>query len=338
MNDDATGFLVVPARYAGEDGRERIDDIRDSMSDHEFAVGHCRGAARKYDDRNKSEYDPEKRRWYLEMALHVLSHGDFTDPRSNRPGFVPYKRASMPEPLPERRIDVLDHGFVRFVEDWGHGDSRMPEAGIIEAARQSTQGCFRGWRQDAKLLRYLYENKHSTPFEFAGMVLEVRAPIFIFRQWHRHRTQGYNEMSARYTELPDLTYIPTVDRIVSGSQTTANKQAAAADGAPVATERSAEAFRGVLKRGQKRFRMDYDLAIGAGVPKELARLGMPVNHYSQMRATTCLRNWLGFLTLRMDPHAQWEIRQYANAVHALILERFPETCALFDETRDPDRT
>lgn len=89
------------------------------------------------------------------------------------------------------RIDVLDHGYVEFIESWGKGKSDIAEAGIIEAARQSTQGSFRGWEQDRKLLEYLYTSKppHASPFEFAGMVIEVQAPIFVFREWHRHRTQ-----------------------------------------------------------------------------------------------------------------------------------------------------
>ncbi len=111
------------------------------------------------------------------------------------------------------RTELLDHGYVRFVEDWGRGDAGEPEAGIIEAARQSTQGSFRGWESDQRLLAFLFSGKpqHATPFEFAGMVIEVQAPIFLFREWHRHRTQSYNEMSARYAPLPNLAYVPTVE-------------------------------------------------------------------------------------------------------------------------------
>jgi thymidylate synthase (FAD) len=94
-------------------------------------------------------------------------------------------------------IKVLDHGFVRLIETWGSGEAGVPEAGIIEAARQSTQGAFRGWETDEKLLRFMYENNHNSPFEFCGAVIEIQAPIFVFREWHRHRTQSYSEMSAR---------------------------------------------------------------------------------------------------------------------------------------------
>lgn len=228
-------------------------------------------------------------------------------------------------------IAVLDHGYVRFVEDWGRGDHGSPEAGIIEAARQSTQGAFRGWDSDAKLLEYLYRNAHSTPFEFCGMTLEVQAPIFVFREWHRHRTQSYSEMSARYSPLPDLYYLPTVERLMLTSG--GNKQAGAIRGAEVLTEESARAFLEGLRNEYLSFEERYQAALTGGIPKEVARLGMPVGHYSRMRATANLRNWLAFLTLRMDSAAQWEIRQFANAVGSIVAERFPRTWGLFNAGR-----
>lgn len=235
------------------------------------------------------------------------------------------------------KINVLDHGYVEFVEAWGHGkivdlDTSCLrndfECGIIEAARQSTQGSFRGWAQDARLLKYLYNHKHETPFEFAGMVIEVQAPIFVFREWHRHRTQSYNEMSARYEPLPDLYYVPTVYRVMM--QQAGNKQA---EGAKPIQKSSAMSFLSTLQEHYAAFQSIYKLDLEEGVPKELARLGMPVGHYSRMRASANLRNWLGFLTLRMDPAAQWEIRQFANAVGSIIAETFPKTWELFSESR-----
>ena len=215
------------------------------------------------------------------------------------------------------RFDVLDYGYVRFIEDWGRGDAGKAEAGIIEAARQSTQGSFRGWKKDARLLRFLYTNdpKHATPFEFAGMTIEVQAPIFVFREWHRHRTQSYNEMSARYAPLPDINYVPTVERVMSGGgHVTSNKQAQAIAGAKKLTEARARAFIRRLEKSYERAEKDYQRALAHGVPKELARCELPVGRYSRMRATANLRNWLAFLTLRHDPGAQWEIQQFAHAV------------------------
>jgi thymidylate synthase (FAD) len=226
------------------------------------------------------------------------------------------------------RIAVLDHGYVELIEVWGTGrDGIDCEAGIIEAARQSTQGSFRGWDQDAKLLAHLYGNNHATPFEFAGMVIEVQAPIFVFREWHRHRTQSYNEMSARYAPLPDLHYEPDRAVIIErGRAVTGNKQAA---GVAEFRESAVDAWRANLADQYRAAEQVYRSALASGIPKELARLSMPVGHYSRMRAQATLRNWLAFLTLRMDPNAQWEIRQFANAVGEVISEQFPQTWRLF---------
>lgn len=224
---------------------------------------------------------------------------------------------------------VLDHGFVRYVEHWGGGDACVDEAGIIEAARQSTQGSFRGWEQDERLLKFLFCNKppHATPFEFAGLVIEVRAPIFVFREWHRHRTQSYNEMSARYAPLPDTNYVPTKDRLFLSSQK--NKQAGAVKGADELTDERAGLWLASVDRFYRLAEEVYQAGLAAGVPKEVARCVVPVGRYSQMRAAANLRNWLAFLTLRADPGAQWEIQQYAKAVGEIIAEWFPRTWALF---------
>lgn len=281
------------------------------------------------------------------------------------------------------QINVLDHGFVRFIEAWGHGDAgpnttesllnntQDMECGIIEAARQSTQASFRGWEDkvcstchgtkqerrlvsdddgnvadsyladcsecdgkgyipgDARLLKYLFCNKppHATPFEFAGMVIEVQAPIFCFREWHRHRTQSYNEMSARYAPLPDLNYLPTVERCLMNS--TQNKQAGRIKGADDLDEQGARDFIDLLRVDYEVAETHYQQWLKAGVPKELARVVLPVGRYSRMRASANLRNWLAFMTLRSDPGAQYEIRMYAEAIGTIIADKFPRTWALY---------
>jgi len=184
---------------------------------------------------------------------------------------------------------------------------------------------------DEKLLKFLWNHKHATPFEMAGMVIEVQAPIFVFREWHRHRTQSYNEMSARYVPLPDVNYVPSVERLLVNSKT--NKQAGTIAGAAELTPENAEDFRARLVFHYGAAQRLYEDALSFGVPKELARVHLPVGRYSRMRASANLRNWLAFLTLRMDAAAQWEIRQFANAVGELIAERFPRTWALFSEGR-----
>jgi thymidylate synthase (FAD) len=231
------------------------------------------------------------------------------------------------------KIEVLDHGYVEFIEAWGTGRETDPaqevdfEVGIIEAARQSTQGNFRGWDNDLKLLTYLYNNQHSTPFEFAGMVIEVQAPIFVFREWHRHRTQSYNEMSARYTALPDLYYHCHVDEVIERAKAvTTNKQAG---GVGKVQENLITNWVAMDLELNQTLETHYQQGLAIGVPKELARKKMPVDHYSKMRASANLRNWLSFMTLRCAPNAQREIRAYADAVANIVGEVFPHTFHLW---------
>lgn len=237
-------------------------------------------------------------------------------------------------------IKVLDHGYVKHIESWGTGLDGKPrnvfhsttnvdyECGIIEAARQSTQGSFRGWERDEKLLEYMYNHKHSTPFEFAGMVIEVQAPIFVFREWHRHRTQSYNEMSARYAPLPDLNYIPTKKRCFPTQEK--NIQAKAVEGINL-TPKNVDEFLESVADIYYQAQCVYERALKQGIPKELARIILPVGRYSRMRASANLRNWLAFMTLRQHPDAQFEIRQYANAVNDIVKEQFSRTWKLFED-------
>jgi thymidylate synthase (FAD) len=516
------------------------------------------------------------------------------------------------------QIQVLDHGYVEHIESWGTGKGGIGEdayrggpqfdyeAGIIEAARQSTQGSFRGWEADEKLLTMLYNNKHDTPFEFAGMVIEVRAPITVFREWHRHRTQcltgatkiqlmsprgtafsrsikniyelkhgrpvgtgptchrngyskagnpttrrarwkdpdhvgalpncqtrvlrtfdesvgrfrsgimrdvwqsgikeiwevntslgkvftsfqhpfltrdgwatvgdlnvkdllttggivalqdrpyppllrqgigvwtsmmrkrliapvdlcyvcggsfgfdslaldhvvpvianlklaldeqnlkpicsvchrvkinaeqqlrqskigwgrrdiallskpirvgeemtydlemvgpdhnyianglvvhnSYNEASARYAPLPALDYMPTTERLLMVNAASKNKQEKGIGNVELTTD-AAVRWKAELRQQYLDAEDLYQTGLKIGIAKELARLPMPVGHYSQMRAQATLRNWLAFLTLRMDPNAQWEIRAFANTVGIIIADQFPHTWKLFEGGR-----
>lgn len=258
------------------------------------------------------------------------------------------------------RIAVLDHGYIEPVEFWGSDEA------IICAARMSTQKGFNGWGPkhtaecdtrrdetfrhykgppqegifkcecggnnpgDEKLLAFMWKNQHSTPFEFAGAVIEIQAPIFVFREWHRHRTQSFSEASARYSPLPDVNYIPTVERLMANAGA-ANRQASTANGAEPLNVESAEEFRRGAVVAYRALEAAYQMALQIGVPKELARIILPVGRYSRMRASANLRNWLGFLTLRQAPNAQYEIRQYADALHDILAKKFPRTLALFDE-------
>ena len=221
-------------------------------------------------------------------------------------------------------MKVLDMGYIELVETWG-SDER-----IVEAARMSTNKGFQNWEQDEKLLRYLYTHKHDTPFEMAGAVVEVKAPIMVFREWHRHRTQSYNEMSARYIPLPDENYVPAPEDLVQRSAqaaTSTNRQASGTGKVLDLVEAATDviALEDYYREGQRL----YNRFLDHGWPKELARLPVTVGRYSRMRAAANLRNWLGFLVLRDSLNAQKEIRAYAEALVVLLTEAFPRTLALY---------
>lgn len=325
--DQPTGFTAIPVHYLEPDGRETIDRIRDQLGDRDFRA-YCVGQVIKYTSRagRKTVNDEAKARWYKAMVAHMDDPYGAPDPRWERPGFTRYAREAEREHT-HIKVPVLDHGYVLFIEDSGYGLAGVPEAGIIEAARQSTRGAFRGWDNgDGRLLRYLYKHKHMGPFEFPTLTIEVQAPIMVFRQWHRHRTQSYNEMSARYVEMPDLDYVPDTGRILRDGGK--NKQAQGRKEVdPLDARKAVNAIDANCTNAQSL----YEHLLELGTPKEIARLVLPVTRYSRMRATANLRNWLGFLTLRTDPHAQWEIRQFANAVSGIVRDRFPRTHALWYE-------
>ena len=223
-------------------------------------------------------------------------------------------------------LDVLDKGYVRYIEHLGGGEHGADEAGIIEAARQSTQGAFRSWDTDEKLLTFMANHNHTTPFEFCHLVIEVQAPIFVFREWHRHRTQSYNEMSARYAPLPDVNFTPSLDRLFWTQDD--NKQSQAVDGTELTKDRAINWQQQVRDFYDKAEQL-YQYGLGIGIPKELARIVLPVGRYSRMRASANLHNWLKFCQLRMDYNAQYEIRQYAKAVGSIIAQVFPRSWMLF---------
>ena len=210
------------------------------------------------------------------------------------------------------RIDCLDRGFVRLVDHMG-GD-----VSVARAARVSYDAAWRAGEDegsDAKLIRYLWRNHHTTPFEAVTFTFEVKAPIFVFRQWHRHRTWSFNELSARYRPLPEEFYIPDPEKV--GAQATANKQ-----GRQEAAPAGASEMGAYVVACGAAFH-SYRELIAAGWPRELARAVLPVATYSHMFATVDLLNLFRFLTLRTDAHAQYEIRCYADAMLKLITPIVP---------------
>ena len=218
-------------------------------------------------------------------------------------------------------IKVLDHGLVRLVEHMGS------DLSIIRNARVSYDAEWRAGEdegKDVKLLNYLIKNKHTSPFESCVFTFEVKAPIFVFRQWHRHRTWSFNEISARYAELPEEYYVPAVEQITT--QSTDNKQMRT-----TAQHSEAKWIQATIKVACEDAFVEYKELLALGCPRELARSVLPVGTYSHMFATVDLHNLMHFLKLRLHEHSQYEIRVYAETMLELIEPIVPHSVAAFKE-------
>lgn len=223
------------------------------------------------------------------------------------------------------RIDVLDHGFVRLIDSMGS------DLSVVRAARVSYDAAWRAGENegsDARLINYLWRNKHASPFEAVTFTFEVKAPIFVFRQWHRHRTWSFNELSARYRELPEEFYVPEPEQI--GAQSASSKQARDVVALTDAEKRAKTTDAGMIKLACEGAFTIYRSLLDRGVPRELARSVLPVATYSHMFATVDLRNLLHFLDLRIHPHAQHEIRVYAEAMRDIVRTVVPTSVAAWE--------
>lgn len=219
------------------------------------------------------------------------------------------------------KIDLLDHGFVRLVEHMGS------DLSVVRAARVSYDAAARAGKDegsDHRLINYLWKNRHTSPFEAVEFQFEVKAPIFVFRQWHRHRTWSFNELSARYRELPEEFYVP--DPYLIGAQSTSNKQ--------MRTEAPPdETASNLIRHACTAAFTSYRLLLERGVPRELARSVLPVATYSHMFAKVDLANLFKFLDLRAHSHAQHEIRVYAEAMLELIRPVVPACVEAWESNR-----
>ncbi len=218
-------------------------------------------------------------------------------------------------------IKVLDHGHVRLVESMGS------DLTIVRNARVSYDAEWRAGDdegKDTKLINYLVKNRHTSPFEAVTFTFDVKAPIFVFRQWHRHRTWSFNEVSARYTELPEEYYVP--DQAQVTTQSASNKQMRTDD----TNLHAAEIVEALDEANASSF-FTYRQLLDLGCPRELARTVLPVGTYSHMFATVDLHNLVGFLKLRLHSHAQYEIRVYAEAMLQLIEPVAPVAVAALKE-------
>lgn len=219
--------------------------------------------------------------------------------------------------LKGKTITVHDHGFVRLV-DWMGTDQS-----IVEAARVSYQSPSKGEEQDRKLLNYLFVHKHTSPFEMCKIKFNIRMPIFVMRQFIRHRMQNVNEVSARYTELPKEFFIPEVWRV----QDTKNKQGST-DGYVDQGKCKEEA-----QHAYEIAYLTYERLLARGVAREQARIVLPVGIYTEFYSCWDLNNLLKYFSLRDDPHAQGEHQDYARAMKQLTAECFPWTMEIYEASK-----
>ena len=222
-------------------------------------------------------------------------------------------------------IPVLDHGFIRVVDYMGD------DAAICQAARVSYGKGTKSVQNDEGLIRYLMRHWHSTPFEMCEIKLHVKLPVFVARQWIRHRTANVNEYSARYSILDREFYIPAPEHIAA--QSVVNNQGRGE------TLTGAEAARvlDILKTDSERSYDNYQAMISddgqRGLARELARMNLPANIYTQWYWKVDLHNLLHFLRLRADAHAQYEIRVYADAICSVVADWVPFAYAAFEDYR-----
>lgn len=219
---------------------------------------------------------------------------------------------------PEGAVKVLDKGFVRLVDLMGDDSS------IVQSARVSYGKGTKSVNEDEGLIRYLMRHRHTTPFEMVEFKFHCRMPIFVARQWIRHRTANVNEMSGRYSEMPELFYQPEVS--LCTTQSAQNKQGGSGEKVEDAVS-LAESF----AQGQERSFAEYQRYLASGMRRELARINLPLSLYTEWYWKIDLHNLLHFLELRLDQHAQYEIRVYAEAMAKMVKENLPLTWKAFED-------
>lgn len=266
------------------------------------------------------------------MTLSAQQQAEIKDIRSETRAtyrdIAPELEAILYEPIP-----VLDHGFIRVVDYMG------TDAAIVQAARVSYGRGTKKTREDAGLINYLLRHRHTTPFEMCEIKLHIKLPIFIARQWIRHRTANVNEYSGRYSILDREFYVPAPEQLAA--QSSSNRQGR---GDVLEGEEAARVL-DILKSDAQQCYDHYQEMLNEdevgnlrdenrrGLARELARMNLPVNFYTQWYWKIDLHNFMHFLALRADSHAQYEIRVYAEAMLDVLKKWVPITYDAFMDYR-----
>jgi len=219
-----------------------------------------------------------------------------------------------------KEFRCLDKGFVRLIDVMGD------DAAIVQAARVSYGSGTKKVHEDRGLIRYLMRHLHTTPFEMVEFKFHVKLPIFVARQWIRHRTANVNEYSGRYSEMKDEFYVPEPDQV--RAQSAMNKQGRA-DTAFDADQ--AEKIRTSMQQTQDMLYGQYQELLSTDLAREIARINLPVSNYTEWYWKTDLHNLFHFLRLRIDPHAQYEIRVFGEAMAEIVKAAVPLAYEAFED-------
>jgi thymidylate synthase (FAD) len=245
------------------------------------------------------------------------------------------RRATVPalEELLYEPLEVLDHGFVRVIDYMGD------DAGVVQAARVSYGKGTKRVSDDAGLINYLMRHRHTTPFEMCEIKYHVKLPIFVARQWIRHRTANVNEYSARYSVLDKEYYIPAPEQLAAQSQSNRQGRGDVLEGQEAQrvldilradAEQTYDHYAEMLNEDEAGKVVDESRS---GLARELARMNLTLNTYTQWYWKVDLHNLMHFLSLRADAHAQYEIRVYADAMMETLKRWVPLTASAFEDYR-----
>jgi thymidylate synthase (FAD) len=235
---------------------------------------------------------------------------------------IPMARVVTPaaEEILDREFKVLNAGFVRLVDYMGGDES------IVQAARVSYGKGTKTVSQDRTLLRYLMRHLHTTPFEMVELKFHVKLPVFVARQWIRHRTANVNEVSGRYSIMKDEFYLPAPEAVKQQSER--NKQGRADEDVPPDLRQK---VLHLLLEDQRRIYGHYEDLLGDNIARELARINLPLSLYTEWYWKIDLHNLLHFLQLRLDKHAQYEIRVYSETMAGIVQKVVPMAWEAFED-------
>jgi len=228
-------------------------------------------------------------------------------------------------------VKYLDHGFVGLIDTMGSDEA------IVQAARVSYGSGTKGTRDDRALIRYLVKHRHTSPLEMCEVKFHLKMPIFVMRQHVRHRTANLNEYSGRYSVMSDEFYVPDKENLKP--QSSINKQGREGKLIPIEESMCHNTIKRIGRTNYNDYKSllgenpedNYNIEERQGLSRELARVVLPLNNYTELYWKIDLNNFFHYVKLRADYHAQWEIQELARAMYDLIKDKFPLSCEAYED-------